>query len=446
MANNRCLQYQIIYSEKWIPSQEAEILLQRQKRLEQSPSDVAKVQESEADTTSESDAFAPEEPVKDYERIVFHEKPFLCAVPRINTSLRNETSHALSKADQDKELARATDRGRELLREMEGKCMYYVSGWWSYSFCYNSQIKQYHHLTPGAGGPVWPPQEDPSTPAYILGRFSEHASSKRKGDKDEKSTTDVTALQTQGDTRYLVQHLSGGTICDLTGRERHIEVQFHCHPQSTDQIFTIKEVSTCSYLLVLYTPRLCNDVAFQPPQENKPYSVICREILRPEEVEPWEEEKMKQATDVLTKEKPHEPVTVGNIAVGAQKKVGRDGRKIEKGKIVKTPEEKAEIVAKKEGSKIHRLSKAELKKIDLDEATLESLREELQELAGTNDWRLEIVDAPNGIREIRGIVEADNEQEEPQKQKPKKQTKVKKPQQTQEGENDNRKGNPKGDL
>jgi hypothetical protein len=36
-----------------------------------------------------------------------------------------------------------TASGLELLREMEGKCMYYFSGWWSYSFCYQKQIKQF---------------------------------------------------------------------------------------------------------------------------------------------------------------------------------------------------------------------------------------------------------------------------------------------------------------
>lgn len=377
-----------------------------------------------------------------------HNVPYLCAIPRVDSPSKDEASHALSKADQDKELARATDRGWELLKELEGRCMYYVSGWWSYSFCYNSQIKQYHHLAPGVGGSAWPPQEDPSTPSYVLGRFGERPSSKSQKDKSGKSTTDVTALQTQGDTRYLVQHLRGGTVCDLTGKERHIEVQFHCHPQSTDQIFTIKEVSTCSYLLVLYTPRLCNDVAFQPAQDNKPHPVTCREILQPEEVRAWEEKKMKEETDVLTKEKPHEPVTVGNIVIGAQKKVGRDGRRIEKGKIVKTPEEKTEVVAKKEGSKIHRLSKAELKKIDLDEATLESLREELQELAGSNDWRLEIVDAANGVREIRGIVEAEGEQVKPvkERQQEQKEKKTKKAKQPEGTENDGSEGTPREDL
>ncbi|KAL9623232.1 MAG: hypothetical protein Q9160_002547 [Pyrenula sp. 1 TL-2023] len=411
-------QYEIVYSNKWISARDAERLLDKERSFTQSPSDGTGHEEQDSETHSEPDPFSIEDSVKAYERIISHERSYLCAVPRIDASAENETSHALSKADQDKELARATDRGWELLKEMEGKCMYHVSGWWSYSFCYNSQIKQYHHLPAEAGRPVWPPQEDPSTPAYVLGRFSGQGSHRPREDKNGKSTTDVTALQTQGDTRYLVQHLGGGTVCDLTGKERHIEVQFHCNAQSADQIFTIKEVSTCAYLLVLYTPRLCNDVAFQPPQENKPFPVTCKEILQPEDVQAWEEEKMRESTDLLTKDKSQGPPMVGNIVVGAQKRVGRDGKRIEKGKIIKLPGENAEVVAKKEGSKIHRLSKAELRRINVDEATIESMREELQSVAGTNDWRLEVVDDQNGFREIRGIVEVDGEDEEPSQERP----------------------------
>jgi len=35
----------------------------------------------------------------------------------------------------------------------------------------------------------------------------------------------LSKLETKGSTRYMVQRLSGGTECDLTGRERKIEVQ-----------------------------------------------------------------------------------------------------------------------------------------------------------------------------------------------------------------------------
>jgi hypothetical protein len=44
--------------------------------------------------------------------------------------------------------------------------------------------------------------------------------------------------------RYLVQKWSGGTICDMTGRPRRIEVQFHCRVGGVDEITSIREIAT----------------------------------------------------------------------------------------------------------------------------------------------------------------------------------------------------------
>jgi protein OS-9 len=51
---------------------------------------------------------------------------------------------------------------------------------------------------------------------------------------DGKISTEVARLETKGSTRYMVQRLSGGTECDLTGKERKIEVQV-----STSMLFMI---------------------------------------------------------------------------------------------------------------------------------------------------------------------------------------------------------------
>jgi protein OS-9 len=91
-----------------------------------------------------------------------------------------------------------------------------------------------------------------------------------------------------GESRYLVQRLSGGTKCDLTGRDRRVEVQFHCNTQPpTDRITLIKETSTCAYLMVIHTPRLCNDVAFLPPQKDSPNAVSCTPILDETQVDDY---------------------------------------------------------------------------------------------------------------------------------------------------------------
>lgn len=161
---------------------------------------------------------------------------------------QNSTATAeQAKAEEEKELMRAADRGWELLDGMQGQCIYFLSGWWSYSFCYKDEVKQFHQLPPSRGVPIYPPVEDTTVKSYVLGRFSEKGKKKGKetrktlgredGTKEEVVNDEVVKeknqgmglelakLETKGSTRYMVQRLSGGTECDLTGRERKIEVQ-----------------------------------------------------------------------------------------------------------------------------------------------------------------------------------------------------------------------------
>lgn len=364
----------------------------------------------------------PDGPVLSYEEMKLDGQRYLCQIPQVsNNDDRNETRAEPDEAEEKKELARATDRGLELLHEMEGKCMYYVSGWWSYSLCYQRQIKQFHALPSGSGIPSYPPTEDPTTHSFVLGKFP------RKDDEDDmdgeptqkKTSTDVAQLQTKGGSRYLVQRLQGGTTCDLTGRSRKIEIQFHCHPQSTDRIGWIKELTTCSYLMVVYTPRLCNDVAFLPPQQDEVHPVECREILSPQEVSEWEAMReyhvSQQLVDSGNAALDEVPI-VGDIKVGGQKLVGKEGKQIEKGRMATIGEEKVEVLAKRENGEVKRLSKDELKKYDLDPEKIETLRKRLEEVAQGKDWTLEIVEA-NGERGLRGIVDTD-EEDEGEREKP----------------------------
>jgi len=107
-----------------------------------------------------------------------------------------------------------------LLLYIDVKVAWQVSGWWSYSYCHNHEIRQFHQKPPQNGVNTWPPAEDSTTPSYILGKVSPEAAKRTKGQKGEG-----TELQATGELRFLVQKLGGGTTCDLTRKERKIEVQ-----------------------------------------------------------------------------------------------------------------------------------------------------------------------------------------------------------------------------
>jgi protein OS-9 len=377
-------------------------------------------------TSDDTDSIPLQIP-ESFEYVVLDSSPYLCSIPMVDTTPQNKSSAQDSKAEEEKELARAADRGWELLKDLEGQCMYFISGWWSYSFCYNREVKQFHQLPPGKNGvPIFPPKEDQQVPSYVLGNFQAQgtphtrAERQRIGSRENENQrpSDVARLQTKGDTRYLVQKLNGGTTCDLTGKDRKIEIQFHCHPQMNDRIGSIKEVSTCSYLMVIYTPRLCNDITFLPPRETKANKIVCREIVPDEEVEDW---KIRKAAEAERKQlgageaQASQRVMVGDIELGGMKTVGKDGRRLEAPQPAQVVVGKTDVVAKgtpnENGVKVEKMSNEDLKKLDLDPRTVEELRKKLQELAGDKGWTLEVVDGPGGFRELRGIVEGDDEYE-----------------------------------
>jgi protein OS-9 len=185
--------------------------------------------------------------VATYESMMISGQRYLCSIPRIppeesTTSAANQTS----PEEEEKELARATTRGWELIKGMEDNCLYFFSGWWSYSFCHGEGVRQFHQLPPGRNVPMYPPVEDKSVHAFVLGRFEDEnkegktpqktldgsSENKKQGLKEEgfddgkeMREKGLARLETKGEVRYLVQKLKGGTTCDLTGKERRIEVQ-----------------------------------------------------------------------------------------------------------------------------------------------------------------------------------------------------------------------------
>lgn len=294
---------------------------------------------------------------------------------------------------------------------MQGNCIYYWSGWWSYRYCYGQGVKQFHRLTPSQGVPVYPPVEDPAVPGFMLGAVQDQP----RHDSQEKLSDDkaVGKLETRGESRYLVQRLAGGTVCDLTGRERRIEVQFHCNPATADRISLIKEVATCAYLMVIQTPRLCNDVAFQPPQKDRANKIACSPILDQDQV-PEYEAAVAAASDLLGEDLPNPlagsqskvPAIIGGITIGAHKWVP-EGSKIEKSAIVGGTKDKfVETIADSFGKA---MSADELKRLGLGDAkSVETLKKKLENIANGQGWEIKVFDTPDG-REYRGVLLGDEE-------------------------------------
>ena len=463
------LQYEVEFSESFIPDREAEVQLQAQnsRHRDTYSSDVSKSLYSRAPTNEDT-----QEARSNLERLVLHSRPYLCRIPFVSSDVESEsnsTADASEAEKQQQELMRASSHGWELLSGMQGHCLYYSAGWWVYSFCYNDVIKQFHPLPPGRPGvPIYPPVEDPGVASFTLGKFKKsHGQSsnpsKRRDELDQltsdasgeatqqqksnmpplASDTDLsTALQTRGETNFLVQKLNEGTTCDLTGRDRRVEVQFHCNPASPDRIQMIRETASCVYLMVVHTPRLCNDVAFMPPQVDRPNKIACQEIVGKEDEREWTERITAKAkmelfgnqkqtqTQPKSQNSPHStssenggpaegPIVIGGIELGAQKLVGGSPeRTIKSSNIVKPPkpviEQKEKYIAtlaKSDGKSTTVMAEREIKRHGI-KGTMEDVHtfvDQIEKWAGEGrPWRLDVVQTPEGMQ-FRGILVEDGE-------------------------------------
>ena len=201
-------------------------------------------------------------------------------------------------------------------------------------------------------------------------------------------------------------------------------LQFHCHPQATDRISLIKETSTCAYLMVIQTPRLCNDVAFLPPQKDQPNTISCSLILGEDQVEDYKQdlkalknaEKEAQiwqanpdAAKLFQSGTQENVQIVGDIVLGGRAVVP-ESVTLEKSAIVGGGKETyIDTVASSAGTK---LSKEDLEKLGLgDPRAVENLKKRLEEIAEGQEWKLDVIDTPRG-REYRGIIGTEQNKQE----------------------------------
>jgi protein OS-9 len=430
-------QYEVIFSDSFISDAEANLIIDHASAAIHEPPQSSNTKSIQSQNLAHSSPYSPQHDhafdpsLETYELMKLNGEQHLCIIPVVDIPLRNETSEAEARAAEQKELARATDRGWELLQELEGNCLYFVSGWWSYSFCYNNEIVQFHQLPPQPGKPMLPPQRDPTTHQFVLGKAKPgHGGSGstedewgnqidvHKGRKDGGIEPPKTELQVKGDTRYLVQKMEGGTTCDLTGKPRRVEVQFHCNPHVMDRIGYIKEVTTCSYLMVVYTPRLCSDVAFMPPKDNRANSIVCRVIVPEDELKYRSELKTLDAETEAANNKENKPINVGGLILGGGHWMGKEGQRMPvpanfgQESMGRVTEIIARAKSKAEGGQVEMASDADLVKLDLDPEMVAQLKQEVQKMAQEKGWKIEVVDAPGEIREILGIVDGDDEEGE----------------------------------
>lgn len=189
--------------------------------------------------------------------IAIHDELYTCFLPQQN----NKRQHPQQQEEEGKKRDEALFQFElnSLVKELNKKCFYRMTGWWIYEVCFNQHIRQYHQ--DAKSGHI--------TMEYYLG-YSR--------DKNLPHQNYLVHMSPENpEDSYISFHFYDGTICDLTGQQRTAEIRIYCATDVRRQqlltssgmiintqhkinsfIGDIEEPSSCTYVVKYYSSRLCN--------------------------------------------------------------------------------------------------------------------------------------------------------------------------------------------
>ncbi|KAJ2523274.1 Protein OS-9 [Coemansia sp. RSA 1939] len=230
----------------------------------------------------------------------------LCKIPRVIETQEEEEEEEEEEEKSSKDGAgegemsrterrRAIERGVELLEPLKSDCITYVSEYWSFEYCHNMHVRQFHRSTPDRNGRVLEVE-------YRLGDYASRkpvgatttaaakeddgaldsaavAHGARSSVPDGADAALTTRISAIGRTRFLTQVWGGGTLCDITRQPRQVEVQFHCDANGPERIALVEEIESCRYVVVVNTPRLCADPMFYNAAVSAVHDIPCQHVV-----------------------------------------------------------------------------------------------------------------------------------------------------------------------
>ncbi|XP_062549323.1 endoplasmic reticulum lectin 1 isoform X2 [Armigeres subalbatus] len=147
-------------------------------------------------------------------------------------------------------------------------CSYRIESYWTYEVCHGNYIKQYHEERY---------EKTSKLQEYYLGRWDKqktanlkalYAKSESEGEKMKYKKIDGLNLP------YLELEMDSGTVCDLNGEPRVTKVLYVCYLHGKNEVYSLKETSTCNYEIIILTPMLCAHPKYKP-QDNEENKVNC---------------------------------------------------------------------------------------------------------------------------------------------------------------------------
>ncbi|KJH44583.1 glucosidase II beta subunit-like protein [Dictyocaulus viviparus] len=145
----------------------------------------------------------------------------------------------------------------------EKLCSYRVEPYWTYELCHGRYIVQYHEEKDvrGVG----------RTSEYYLGNL--HVDYGTVSSPNDHNIPPKRIIDGEEHPYFPVLY-NQGTTCDITGKPRTTVVKYICDENLNIQIYSLSEVSSCNYEVVVLTNRICSHPAYRP-RETKNKEIIC---------------------------------------------------------------------------------------------------------------------------------------------------------------------------
>uniref|UniRef100_A0A7M4YHL9 Endoplasmic reticulum lectin 1 n=1 Tax=Anopheles funestus TaxID=62324 RepID=A0A7M4YHL9_ANOFN len=194
-------------------------------------------------------------------------------------------------------------------------CSYRIESYWSYEVCHGSYIKQYHEERH---------EKTSKLQEYFLGRWDQQKTDaiKAKYAQAEADKEQMKYKKIEGfNLPYLELEMDSGTICDLNGEPRVTKVLYVCYRFGKNEVYSLKETSTCNYEVIILTAALCTHPKYKP-QDTEENKISCSPFgespRKPKAILQQEVDKLRQKYQQLS-------VTISEVLGYEMPEMSEDG-------------------------------------------------------------------------------------------------------------------------
>lgn len=167
-----------------------------------------------------------------------------------------------------------------------------LEAYWTYELCHGKYIRQYHEERDG---------KKVNIQQYDLGVIDDMQMKTMIFEQGAKSIsegkTDLPLTKIEGiSIPYVEVEMKMGTLCDLNNKPRSTKVLYVCFENGKQDIYSLKETSTCEYEAIVLTPVLCSNPDYKP-RDTGENEINCRPLdqapKKPKALKTMERESLK---------------------------------------------------------------------------------------------------------------------------------------------------------